>query len=164
MVSVRARLYWTNDGQRGSGSSMGRSLVNGTQVNRQLTRARGPVGLAISGNYLYRSDPGVDNGSPGTTIGRARLDGTDVNANVNEGRNCPHRLVIKGGYIYWSSRRGNTIGRAPLNGADVKQNFITGALSPAGVVVGCGRGVRPWGGDPLIAVDLGAGVPTSRRT
>ena len=38
--------------------------------------ATGPVGVVVHGGYLYWSNPGVDAGSPGTTIGRAKLDGT----------------------------------------------------------------------------------------
>ena len=152
----RERLSGTCTGpttQSGTRSPIGRSLINGTQANQRfIIKAQGPRPKAQGprpkaqgprsrrpgdqGDPSVLVQPGVDNGSPGTTIGRARRDGIDVNLYFIAGLNSPHRLAIRGGDTYWASRLGNTIGRARLNDTDVNQSFITGALSPVGVVAG----------------------------
>jgi hypothetical protein len=72
----------------------------------------------------------------GGTIGRARLDGTEVDQSFILGRN-PAGLAIAGDYLYWSNPfGGGTIGRARLDGTDVNQAFIAGASTPQGVAVG----------------------------
>ena len=77
----------------------------------------------------------------GTTIGRANLNGTDVNESFITGAHAPAGLTVSGAYIYWSNFgsshgiNGTTIGRAALNGSAADQSFITGAKSPVGLTV-----------------------------
>jgi hypothetical protein len=132
-------IYWDNYTYYGSGGSIGRALVNGTDVSRNfITGTAGPVGLASASGYLYWSNPASYAGSPGTTIGRATLNGTGVNQNFITGVSSPHSVAISGNYVYWVSRFGNSIGRAKLNGTDVNPDFITGAYGPWGIAVGGG--------------------------
>jgi virginiamycin B lyase len=68
-------------------------------------------------------------------IGRANLDGTDVNQNfiaVPDGPSGVSGLAVNSRYIYWSDETAGTIGRANLDGTDVNQQFITGASFPEG--------------------------------
>ena len=129
-------LYWTNYGVSGTGGTIGRANLDGSNTAQSFIKgASGPVGVVVHGGYIYWSNPGVDAGSPGTTIGRAKLDGSDVNQSFISGVNSPHSLAISGGYIYWASRYGNTIGRAKLDGTGVNSSFITGAIGPWGIAV-----------------------------
>jgi hypothetical protein len=97
-----------------------------------------PAGAAAAGGYLYwtnfaplRKDAG--------TIGRARLDGTDVNQHfiaVPNGPSGVAGLAVNCRYIYWTNEDGNEIGRANLNGTGVNQKFITGADFPDAIAAG----------------------------
>jgi virginiamycin B lyase len=76
----------------------------------------------------------------GHWIGRANLNGTDVNPKFITGAAYGTGIVVASGYVYWANLGGipvkdgrGTIGRARLNGTDVNQKFITGASLPAGV-------------------------------
>src|ERR687886_753336 len=71
------------------------------------------------------------------TIGRANLDGTDVNQNFITGANAPAGVAVDGAHLYWTNftGTGGAIGRANLDGTGVDQSFITGASRPGGVAV-----------------------------
>ena len=70
------------------------------------------------------------------TIGRASLDGTDVNQTFISGVNGhPQGVAVDAGHVYWTNEGTNTIGRANLDGTGVDQSFITGASAPFGVAV-----------------------------
>jgi hypothetical protein len=77
------------------------------------------------------------------TIGRANLDGTDVDQSFIKGANGPSDVLVAGEYIYWGNATGGctedgscpgSIGRANLNGTDVDENFIP-ADTPYGLAV-----------------------------
>jgi hypothetical protein len=66
-------------------------------------------------------------------IGRANLNGTDVNQNfiaVPDGPSGVSALAVNARYIYWTDETAGTIGQARLNGTQVNQRFITGASWP----------------------------------
>jgi hypothetical protein len=127
-----------------------------------------PAGAAAAGGYLYwtnfaplRKDAG--------TIGRARLDGTDVNQHfiaVPNGPSGVAGLAVNCRYIYWTNEDGNEIGRANLNGTDVNQRFIANkdfinlhgvAVAPAHLpLIG---GVAPGLCGPAFGDDLGDQSP-----
>ena len=65
-------------------------------------------------------------GGPGTTIGRATVDGTQVNQSFIDGAHGPCGVAVDGKHIYWGNQVTDTIGRAKLDGTGVDQNFITG--------------------------------------
>jgi len=100
-------------------------------------------GLTVSGSYIYWNESW--NGPPPsdsliTAIGRANLDGTDVDEKFIVGSGTPGGVTVSGGYIYWANRNSTgSIGRADLDGRDVDQNFITGLSYPGPVVVGGGH-------------------------
>ena len=75
--------------------------------------------------YVYWTNWGTD------TIGRANLDGTDVNRSFITGADDPLGVAVDAGHVYWTNTATGTIGRADLDGTGVNQRFITGADSPA---------------------------------
>jgi hypothetical protein len=86
------------------------------------------------GNFVYWTNNG------GTTIGRAKINGTGVNNSFIAGLDNPHGVAVDSRYIYWSQGSATTgsIGRANLDGSGVNQNFIphTPAINqPFGVAV-----------------------------
>ena len=98
--------------------------------------------IAVFAGYLYWANsgrPGAPDGSG--TIGRARLNGTDVDQKFITGASTPVGVTAAGGYLYWANNATGTIGRARLNGTGVKQRFITTAQpnGPDAVVAGSGH-------------------------
>lgn len=78
--------------------SPGRAAGKG--INQEfIPHAAGPVGVAVSGGYVYWSNPSVAAGSPGTTIGRAKLNGTDVKQNFISGASTPAGVAVSGDAI-----------------------------------------------------------------
>jgi streptogramin lyase len=71
-------------------------------------------------------------------IGRADLDGQNVNQSFITGAFRPTDVAVDSSHIYWTNYGlggGTTIGRADLDGSNVNQTFITGASGPFGIVV-----------------------------
>src|SRR5436190_18276537 len=64
------------------------------------------------------------------TIGRANLDGQNVNRTFIGTGSSPFGVAVDSSHIYWANHMDNTIGRADVNGQNVDQNFITGASRP----------------------------------
>jgi sugar lactone lactonase YvrE len=69
------------------------------------------------------------------TIGRANLNGQNVNQSFINNADTPFGMAVDGRYIYWANHLGNTIVRADVNGQNVNQSFITGASRPYWVAV-----------------------------
>jgi hypothetical protein len=85
------------------------------------------------GNFVYWS-----NQSPGTTIGRAKINGTGANNGFIAGIDQPRGVAVDSRFIYWAEGGGggNSIGRANLDGSGVNHQFITtGVSNPTGVAV-----------------------------
>jgi virginiamycin B lyase len=75
--------------------------------------------VAVSGTHIYWTA-----GHSGGTIGRANLDGSDVNHNFITGLGTPRGIAVDGAHIYWADLGTSMIGRAKLDGSEVDQNFI----------------------------------------
>src|SRR5580765_588590 len=72
-------------------------------------------------------------GNAGTyTIGRANLNGQNVNNSFITGASYPEWVAVDSRYIYWTNAGTSTIGRADLDGQNVNQNFI--ATAPVGAL------------------------------
>jgi virginiamycin B lyase len=69
------------------------------------------------------------------TIGRANLDGTNVEDAFIQTGGHPIGVAVNSTYIYWANESAGTIGRAKLDGTVVEPNFITGINKPWGVAV-----------------------------
>jgi hypothetical protein len=97
-----------------------------------ISGASGPWGVAVGGGYIYWTNRGTAGGSPcGGSIGRANLDGTDVDQNFIEDVDGPTGITVNGAYLYWSNGCGDSIGRANLDGSNADTNFITGPTQPS---------------------------------
>lgn len=123
-------LYWGDAGAFPPATGTGtieRSNLDGTGVTDFITGASLPTGVAVAGDYIYWG-----NNLTGE-IGRARLNGTDVNQNfiATAQPEGPDGVVVGNGYIYWANDF--NIGRARLSGMDVNQNFIAVPDGPSGV-------------------------------
>jgi hypothetical protein len=134
------------DNTEGSLTALNAALAPGRR------RWRHPVGFAIAllvllacapsaGAFVYWANDPNDNG---TTIGRANLDGSGVNASFITGTSGAHNLAVDGAHIYWANCGGSgcagaTIGRANLDGTGVNETFITGASGASGVAVDGGH-------------------------
>jgi virginiamycin B lyase len=135
-ASSRA-IYWTNNFT----GTIGRPNRKGTGINQNfITGAQNLIAVTLHGDYIYWTNVGAG-GLGNAPIGRARLDGRDVDQNfITAGG--PARVAVEGKHIYWTNDGesgalggGQSIGRANLDGTDVDQSFITGASGPVGVAV-----------------------------
>ncbi len=127
LVTDGRYLYWANNnGPPNVGKTISRSNIDGTGVRAliQLDSGSTPVGVAIFGSKIYFSDAGRG------WIGRANLDGTNVEASFITGANRPNGIAANGTHVFWTNTNGGTIGRATLDRSVVQQDFITGASSP----------------------------------
>lgn len=69
--------------------------------------------------YVYWSN------SNGTSIGRAELDGSEVNPAFISTLGFPEAIAVDQGHIYWTNAT-NAIGRAALDGTGIEHTFVTG--------------------------------------
>jgi hypothetical protein len=86
-------------------------------------------------NFVYWTS-----GSPNSSIARAKINGTGLNAQFIPGLDHPHGIASDSRYIYWA--QGDTatgsIGRANLDGTSPNPAFIphsAGVSSPSGIAV-----------------------------
>jgi hypothetical protein len=78
---------------------------------------QGVVDLAVAGAHVYWSLGGESD-----AIGRAGIDGGDVEPRFIQPGQRDGEIAVDGGYIYWASV--NAIGRARLDGTDIEPSFI----------------------------------------
>jgi hypothetical protein len=104
-----------------------------------------PAGSANTASYVYWANRAIG------TIGRARLDGMDVERALVTGIVAPCGVAVAGGYIYWASDGGGAVGRARTDGTSVNAAFIRGVGADT-----CGVAVRGkyiyWASNDLGAV------------
>jgi hypothetical protein len=141
-----AFLFWATGGPNGGGNSIARANLDGSHVNTNfiawavpeaVATSSTPNSVAVDGNYLYWSQAR----SSVSYVGRANLNGTDVNLSLlrippvlPSVIATPQGIAVTNAYIYWANATGSGIGRANLNGTDVNQQFIkttgdTGAVA-----------------------------------
>ena len=131
-------LFWANRRQDG----IGRANLDGSGLNNLFIRTPSgsyPCGVAVDDSYVYWANHGY--GTRGTTIGRAKLDGSSVDAGFVGGALNPCGVAVDDGYLYWANEEaapgsGGTIGRARLDGSGADVDFVqTDAVLPCGVAV-----------------------------
>jgi Low-density lipoprotein receptor repeat class B len=85
-----------------------------------------------NGNFVYWT-----NQDPGSTIGRAKINGTGVNNNFIGGISQPRGVATDSRFIYWTDGGPpGSIGRANLDGSGVNHQFITADVTnPTGIAV-----------------------------
>jgi hypothetical protein len=90
---------------------------------------------AAEANFVYWTS-----GSPGSSIARAKLNGTALNTSFIAGLGDPNAVAIDSRFIYWTQGDATTgsIGRADLDGSGANQEFIphtAGVSDPSGIAV-----------------------------
>jgi hypothetical protein len=114
-----------------------------------------------SANFVYWT-----NQSPGSSIGRAKINGTGANNAFIAGLNDPHGVAVDSKFIYWSQGDGTTgsIGRANIDGSGANSSFIphsAGIDAPQGVAV-TPTSIYWANGDGTIGrANIDGGSPTS---
>jgi virginiamycin B lyase len=73
--------------------------------------------LVVAGRFVYWA-------AIGNHIGRARLDGSDLQTEFLATAGRPDSLAVYGGRIYWVTVNGTAVGRARLDGSHVEPSFI----------------------------------------
>jgi virginiamycin B lyase len=71
----------------------------------------------------------------GGTIGRANLDGTNIDQSFITGANGSSGVAVDGAYLYWTTDLDGTVGRADLGGTNANPSFIPNANAPFAVAV-----------------------------
>jgi len=127
--------YWSDalGGTIGQASLDGPDIVLG--VNQSLIPGCNfPYGITTDSQHIYWCNSG-DTGPAANTIGRANLDGTDVNQSFISGAVSAHGVAV-GQQVYWTSYSENAIGAANLDGTGANPAFITGISgNPYGLAV-----------------------------
>ncbi|HEX6020662.1 MAG TPA: choice-of-anchor D domain-containing protein [Solirubrobacter sp.] len=72
-------------------------------------------------------------GTGGDSVGRANLDGTEVNPSLISGLRDPSNLTVRGGHVYWANAI-DSVGRGVVDGTGKKNDFMS-ALHPFGIEV-----------------------------
>jgi hypothetical protein len=128
--SAGAFIYWANT----DGYSIGRANVDGSGATDAFLSFgyQIPCGVAVSGNYIYWSEP--DNISA-ASIARAPVDGSgkpDDGFIIGASSSCG--LAVYGHHLYWANGGvDGSIGRASLSGpTDVQENFVPSEQASGG--------------------------------
>ncbi len=87
------------------------------------------LGAQAADAYVYWANYGTD------TIGRADLDGTNVNRSFITGAEDPLGVAVDAGHVYWANTATSSIGRADLDGTDVNRASSVAPITPGGVAV-----------------------------
>lgn len=103
-----------------------------------ITGALNPAVIAVYGGYLYWA-----NDDAYGSIGRARLNGTDVQQNFVPSErasggldlNYPSGLAVTSTYIYWADSNQGSLARAATATGTGAERFIGGLSDPRGVAV-----------------------------
>jgi hypothetical protein len=152
-VAVRGGfIYWSQLPRTAVGlpGMIGRALsLRGDDPGNFIQPLQSPLGIAVDDTYIYWVDsvPLTEGATPVSTIGRARLDGTDmpnerwlVAAGASE---LWRDVAVDAKHVYWSNASigspAGRIGRARLNGSGpptaVNEDWISGATNPYAVAV-----------------------------
>ncbi len=124
IASNTSNIFWNRD-------SLDRADIFGQNITQPFIPKVGGCGIAIDGSHIFWADLE-------TRIGRANLDGSDVNPKFITGLNRPCGLAIENGNIYWTQQtvtEPGLIGRANLDGSNIDRSFIPDLKFPCGIAV-----------------------------
>jgi hypothetical protein len=110
------------------------------------------------GNFVYWTNQG-----PGSTVGRAKINGTGLNDNFITGLSNPQGVAVDSKYVYWAEAGMNRIGRANLDGSGVTPSFVSTGPGLIGVAVnssGIYWAINSGGAAKIGHADINGGSPT----
>jgi hypothetical protein len=128
-----ADVYWTNSGS----GSIGRSALDGSAVNQNFIDDpfSQSFGVAVDGGHVYWTDNSL--------IGRANLDGTNVQHAFINGLTFANGIAVDSSHVYWTDfgKPGAmppippSIDEADLTGSNQQAIPISGVSNPFSVAV-----------------------------
>jgi len=121
-------VFWSSGAFTIGGANLDGTAVNGSFISGVLPNV--PAGIAVDATHIYWA--AFD---PVGAIGRANLDGSDVDQTLIPDITSPVGIAVDATHIFWTNDYNGTIGRANLDGTGVNQAFITGASVPLGMAV-----------------------------
>src|SRR5438094_7078168 len=94
-------ILWTQSphgGEDERGSVVGRAELDGSGADGSFVAAgKAPAGVAVDGRYVYWANYGSG------TIGRARIDGSDVNKRfIDAAEYSIVGIAVDGRHVYWT--------------------------------------------------------------
>ena len=104
-------------------------------------------GVAVNGNFVYWTNGNPNGTTPGTTIGRAKINGSEssvrnnfiTGASLSSNDSTPASIALDAKHLYWvnfpTSGVYGSIGRADIDGKHVKQNFVKHVFFAVGLDV-----------------------------
>ncbi len=152
-------LYW--DSYSGP-TTIGYGNLDGTTEGGLIAlnlQSPGACGVAVGGGHIYWAS--------GSTIGRANLNGTEVEPNFITNLTTPCGVAVDSAHIYWTNSQfppgGTTIGRANLDGTGVNPSFISGLTAAMRIAVdGSHVYWTTWNNDTIGRANLnGTGIADS---
>ena len=134
-------IYWTNLAD----DAIGRANLDGAGVDPDFIAAPGGQsgselnhGVAVDDKHIYWTTSIFYSGGSGT-VGRADLDGTQVDAQFISGISPTGGIAVDVAHIYWTqlqpNRRDGTIARSNLDGSGVESLISIADFVPANVAV-----------------------------
>jgi hypothetical protein len=111
------------------------------------------------GNFVYWTSDGTN-----SSIARAKLNGTGLNAKFIPGLNGPHGVATDSRFIYWTQgdATNGSIGRANLDGSGANAEFIphsAGVGAPSGIAVAPGAIYWQHDGNAIARANIDGSAP-----
>jgi virginiamycin B lyase len=145
-------IYWANFGT----ASIGRANLDGTGASSSfIPNVSRPFDVEVGAGYVFWARSSEPEGAPAEArVGRAKLDGTEVNPDLIGPvfLGSSRVLAVGAEHVYWLGEGG--VGRAKVDGTGIDRDFLES--SPFDVAVDATRiyfsGVFPDGRDAVAAI------------
>ena len=126
-------IYWSHDYFIPDSAGIGRANLDGSAPDPQSIPVRAE-GITVDAQHLYWTGTYSDGFAPGPSIGRANVDGSDIQELFMGGATGLHPMLftdvaVDAAHIYWTQYGtyvAGTIGRANLDNTGSDSDFLTG--------------------------------------